>query len=477
GQAGAPAGSWDDFAPGGFESELGAGWNGSDLDAGGDALAVGSDFAPTPDLRNKVDYVAWYEQNCLVPDDQNAYHSYAAMLDGVQNRPDGLLSDRYNDRTEYGPPEPWNPADYPTWEASYQATQGLIQQFREGSQDPRGYSSPVIFSDEWPESERTLIAYLLPSLAGFRAVTKATLSQAWRSEDGTVPPQQMRDALQTCLGNAVHLQGGATLIERLVSIAERSLTEENARWALHRGVFPSAGEIETTFNLLRERDTADPDPAGWVKSEHACAMDLTQYLFEPTEPGGQPQLRPDRLEKIIGMTITENDETKQKLRNLTAEDAKDAIQHYNTYYAKLDSLVKNSWPGALPENPDVLAEQINDKNALAGMILPSLNRAYELMRRTEAQRRATQVIYSVELFRARHGRYPGSLNELPYEEVQDLRTDPFSGQDFAYRVTDTGAMLYSVASDGRDDGGVHARTWEDGGKPADHVFWPPQPSR
>lgn len=83
----------------------------------------------------------------------------------------------------------------------------------------------------------------------------------------------------------------------------------------------------------------------------------------------------------------------------------------------------------------------------------------------------------MELFKARNGRYPGSLDELPPEEVQDVRTDPYSGRDFAYRFTETGPTIYSLSDNGQDDGGVHSKRWGDDrseGESDDHVFWPPQ---
>ena len=88
------------------------------------------------------------------------------------------------------------------------------------------------------------------------------------------------------------------------------------------------------------------------------------------------------------------------------------------------------------------------------------------------------MAYNVELFKARNGRYPGSLDELPADNIQHVRTDPYSGQDFAYRVNENGAMIYSLSENGKDDGGVHSPKWGDRGhapESDDYIFWPPQP--
>ena len=110
--------------------------------------------------------------------------------------------------------------------------------------------------------------------------------------------------------------------------------------------------------------------------------------------------------------------------------------------------------------------------------MPSLSRAYTLSTRVEASRRATQLTYEVHLFKARNGRWPASLDELPLQAGDKSRTDPFSGGDFRYRLTEAGPTIYSLSENGRDDGGVHSPRWNDEVKSDadsdDFVFWPPQ---
>ncbi len=477
GAANASAG-WETFASEGFDAELGADWNRTDA-AEADTSTGGSMFAPVPDLRTKVDYITWYEQNCIVPDGENAFYAYGELMEQVKNRPDGLLDDRYNGKGSYGPPVLWDPAQFPAWETSYQATQEWIQQFRAGSQDTRPFSCPLKWSPDSDPEDRVLAEYLLPSLASYRAMTKATLAQAWRAESGVVPPDRMREAIETVLGNANQLQQGPTLIERLVGIAERTFAEEDARWALRRGVFTSASELESALSVLRERDQADPDVAGWIRTEHASSMDSIQYLFEPREPGGEPQLRTDHVDhlvRIYGGDQGAAPEDMDAIFRLTPEEAQSGLQDIDAFYRRMESVWRTSYPGPPSEDYDALAQEVIRKHPLSGKILPSLSRAYEISRRAEASRRATQLAYNVELHRIRYGRYPGSLDDLPADQVGDVRTDPYSGQDFGYRMTDAGPTIYSASSNGQDDGGVHSRNWgdRDTDSATDYVFWPPQ---
>jgi len=459
---------WDDFASPDMDSEWGytGAWGGAG-DRGFDGTDA-SGFAPVADLSNPVDYVAWVFQQMPQPG-QNAYESYIPMLDAMDQLPEEAFQDRYNAGETDDPPGPWKPADHPTWEASYQAQAEVLDLFRQASQDPRPWNSL-----QWPEDydprDSPLISLLLPPLARMRGATRATLSQAWRAEDGTVPPEQMRDALSTTLGASATLMDGTTLIENLVGTATGTLARENARWALYQNVFTSADEIEATLDILRERDVPPADPGRWVRFEHAASMDIVQHLFEPAEPGGEPALRQDRVERLSEIAGEEF----QSMFTWTPQDAVRSAESLDEFYRTFKDVVDTSWPYDPSINLDELTENYRQENELCGLLLPSLSRAYEIQRRGEASRRATQLVYSVEVFRERYGRYPASLDELPYEQASYVRTDPFTGYDFVYRLGDTGPTIYSAGSDGVDDGGVHAPRWESkSGEPADYVFWPP----
>jgi hypothetical protein len=59
-----------------------------------------------------------------------------------------------------------------------------------------------------------------------------------------------------------------------------------------------------------------------------------------------------------------------------------------------------------------------------------------------------------------------------------MRTDPFTGGRFGYRLTDDGPTIYSASENGIDDGGIHSPRWDDEitnqAGSDDYVFWPPQ---
>ena len=117
------------------------------------------------------------------------------------------------------------------------------------------------------------------------------------------------------------------------------------------------------------------------------------------------------------------------------------------------------------------------EDPVARYMLPSLSRVYQLANRHEATRRATKLTVAIHLYKSRNGRWPATLDELPPRHTEGVRTDPFSGTDFRYRLTEQGPILYSTSENGVDDGGIHNSRWGDrrgeGESPSDdYVFWP-----
>ncbi len=71
----------------------------------------------------------------------------------------------------------------------------------------------------------------------------------------------------------------------------------------------------------------------------------------------------------------------------------------------------------------------------------------------------------LKLYRETHGRYPAALSELTQHGAR-LPTDPFNDQPYHYRLEGSGFRLWSVGTNGVDDGG----TDEDG-----KIGGPPRP--
>lgn len=98
--------------------------------------------------------------------------------------------------------------------------------------------------------------------------------------------------------------------------------------------------------------------------------------------------------------------------------------------------------------------------ALVDLLVPALDRAVASCDQIEFQRRAVSLHLAIERYRAAHSRPPGALSALVPEYLDLLLLDPYSGRPFIYKVlpepdaNGRAYLLYSVGTDGEDDGGV-----------------------
>jgi hypothetical protein len=489
--AGAPGmEGWEPFAPGGPADAA---------DAGADELATATQepalppvadlIPPLPDGENDIDYYEWLKQRIPVPAEGNAYDAYAQILhspgDDLGTPKPGWpekLDDMFNGDYS-GPPFPWDPAQHPNWEASNQSVQNLLATFRQASLVDQ-YLDPLKFTAKQiadaPDGRPLLMNILLPSLADHRRLVRATLADAWRAENGQVVPDRMLTDLDTVLRASSHFQQGATLIHRLVGVAEQAAAEATARQALAQVSF-TPEQLETGLQILQQHDLGPTDPAGFIPGETAMVMDITQRLLK--RPA---QTNVNSFTSFFGLELpvsdsegSESDELAQ-FRRFGPAEAQKAAEATREYYARLAEMFRKGYPEVTDRDVRTLADQYANTNAMTQEFLPALSRVYVINARSEAGRRGTQLTWAANLFRARNGRWPSSLEELPADGSK-MRTDPFSGKDFVYRLTPAGPTIYSASENGADDGGVHSTRRGDEesvkktGGSDDYVFWPPQP--
>jgi len=444
-------------------------------------------FAPLPDFKNRIDYFEWYREYALGHPEDNAFWAYASFMPDPPGPPGDPaakpewpeLNDMFNSDYD-GPPGPWDPADHPDWETSYQASQEVLELYREATTH-EGYASPPDLKFDGRigpvEDANLLLGILLPSLSNHRAMVKATMAAAWRMEGGKVSSGRMVQAWETSLRGANHIGSGATLIEDLVGIGERAIVQKTARWALKHDVF-SGDELETALDTLRELDRDDRDPSEILRGEHAMCMDLTQYLYMPPGANGTPQsYKPERLNGVFDFSP----EMVDRIARMKPDEVHASINAFDNHYRKLVEQFRIGYPEVRTADISAITEEHLRTTPLTEFLMPNLSRYYQLKARSKASRRATQLAYATRLFKERNGRWPESLDELPPEHGRNMRIDPFSGDYFGYQLTDDGPKIYSASENGVDDGGVHSPRWadeiENDAGSDDHVFWPPQPRR
>jgi len=100
---------------------------------------------------------------------------------------------------------------------------------------------------------------------------------------------------------------------------------------------------------------------------------------------------------------------------------------------------------------------------LSLMLLPAYDGIPRRVAQGEANVGLARVALLLKAYRGEQGHYPESLEELARYEGKELPLDPCSGQPFHYRRNGSGFILYSVGTDGVDDGGkVSVRAGQEG---------------
>jgi hypothetical protein len=102
-------------------------------------------------------------------------------------------------------------------------------------------------------------------------------------------------------------------------------------------------------------------------------------------------------------------------------------------------------------------------------LLPNVDVFLGAVVRHQAHLAGVECLTAVRRYALRHGSLPENLEVATREAgLKAVPTDPYSGGPMHYKVIDGKPVVYSVGSDGKDDGGTV--DWEYGKKPGDFIF-------
>ncbi len=140
---------------------------------------------------------------------------------------------------------------------------------------------------------------------------------------------------------------------------------------------------------------------------------------------------------------------------------------------------------AHPVDLDAFPDNLPRGHFFLRMLLPALSRGASADLKSRAQRQAVRIMLALEAYEARHGSPPETLAELAPEFLPSVPLDPVSGQPFVLvgRAAAEGDprrwLLYSVGTDGEDNGGAEtadpddamdALEFEEAARGLDYVF-------
>src|SRR5262249_37072886 len=145
-----------------------------------------------------------------------------------------------------------------------------------------------------------------------------------------------------------------------------------------------------------------------------------------------------------------------------------------------------------PEQQDArllpLTGTITMQPLLVSNLAPAINQFSGGFRRSLAELRATIVAVAAERFRLKDGRWPSIAEELVPKYLARVPADPCDGQPLRYRQKPYGVVIYSIGSDGVDNGGAvdpknptgtvcdwGVRLWDLAGRRRSPLVGPPGP--
>lgn len=138
------------------------------------------------------------------------------------------------------------------------------------------------------------------------------------------------------------------------------------------------------------------------------------------------------------------------IKNISAENLRrNLAQIHGLDFTKQSD--RRSYLERLTESADKADESYFSSPILISDFSEMWKNAFTKLQYHDTQRALMLIATELELFRLREGHYPKTLGELPSE----LPLDFFSGKPFRYqRKADGTPHLWSIGSDGNDDGGL-----------------------
>jgi len=231
--------------------------------------------------------------------------------------------------------------------------------------------------------------------------------------------------------------------------AERVLRDSQPSVSACRGLAQCVASIDPNGSLI----SALKGERGWAISifdQIRASPDPVKAVSEL--PGGQGQgERPSRLphsNSFIRWWLASDELTYLELMDRGIKEAALPYRKLVHIHPSLEETIDR-----LPRMPPRL---------ITALLLPVLSRAQSSRDRAIANLKLVQIALLLKAYRAEHGGYPSSLQQLGGIKGRPPPTDPFSGKPFVYSRDGAGFLVYSWGPNLKDDGGKPGKRSDDG---------------
>jgi hypothetical protein len=210
--------------------------------------------------------------------------------------------------------------------------------------------------------------------------------------------------------------------------------------------------------LLQCADLSDSEIAeiqlGLRKMEYTAC--LKQALIGERALAYSSCVDPRLAEGGASLTLAESRKLSTRAPSRMA-DAIKSLELYERIFAGADKSLYHALQEGIAAEAEVkvLSESAWSRYTYAMTILlcPAHRQAVTAFARSAAKRDCADVALAAELYRLRHGSWPGTIEALVPEFLPSAPLDPFTNLPLKIVVTAEKFIVYSIGSDGVDNGG------------------------
>ncbi|MCC6683024.1 MAG: hypothetical protein IT445_19155 [Phycisphaeraceae bacterium] len=360
---------------------------------------------------------------------------------------------------------PWTDEQYPQLTAWLDAQEPALKRIEQALARPHYYLPLVVAEGEKP----VIITSIMPQLGqwrviargfklrAFRALGRGDTAEAWRNaelifvlarrvyEDRMIMGQVIATSINSMATQvAAALRDDPNTDAILLSAIAKQLDCE-----LPDHLVEAVDHIErwSMLDMLAWCTSGDPEVYKRLEAPAFITPCFTDPLFDQQQAAKEVNARFDRVVAVMRLP-----DVSQALREFTDID--------NEHATNSNQAIALTEPGGrqrIQQLPEPQRGQTYTKLAtdlFLGWLMPSLDGAYKKEWEIRIIRSAHRVAVAVVRYQREHGDWPASLDDLVPQYLDALPTDAFSGDPLIYRRTATGPIIYSIGTDGVDDGGT-----------------------
>jgi len=273
------------------------------------------------------------------------------------------------------------------------------------------------------------------------------------------------------------LQRFPTLVEQLVGTAMNSIGHK----IILRTIAAEGLSDEALQDLNERLRVLYPDgyPMFDIEFEKLAFHDAIQHVFTDGGPGGG-HIIPRQLASLSNGSGSEVDTLMELSMGLVHARRNDTVKVVDRLFgqvSEIQELTPFQRRQAGRSTADFLSELSNYRYTLVQILMPALDRIFELGYRSQTEHQGLLTVLALQRWKTDKGSYPTTLDELVTAGLLlEVPKDPFGDGPLTYRRLDDDFTLYCFGTNLKDDNGKPGITrrgninrWTDNG---DAVLWP-----